>query len=185
MIIYIEGVDGSGKTTLINILTERIKQLEDLKKVKLVEHAEELIPTHPKRQDRIIKEKLITELQRMNSEITTIYLIDRGPISDIIYRTFDEHKPIMTMYELQQLYSVLDNMFIVHCDSDKSFDAMTKRGDENNISIKYHSELRYLFNQVMPTFNSFKIDMFAEDQVKRKVDYLLAYLWGIIDLRRP
>ena len=185
MIIYIEGVDGSGKTTLVNRLIERIEALSDLKKTTLVADANRLIPTHPAKKNRVTKYQLINELQRMANESKTIYILDRGPISDIIYRTFDEHSQVISMYELLQVLMMLkDSMLIVHCDSDKAYDKMIERGDNNSIAMTRHKELQYLFRQIMPLFHSFSVDMFkAETEITTKINYILAYTWSMVSLK--
>lgn len=185
MIIYIEGVDGSGKTTLVNKLTERIEALSDLKKTTLIANANKLIPTHPAKENRITKYQLINELQRMANESKTIYILDRGPISDIIYRTFDEHPPIISMYELLQVLIMLkDSMLIIHCNSNKAYNKMVERGDNNSIAMNRHKELQYLFRQFMPLFHSFSVDMFGtETEISTKINYILAYTWSMVSLK--
>jgi thymidylate kinase len=156
MIVYIEGVDGSGKSTFAKAITEYLQE----NKIKVYPKAEKLMVTHPWRIDRITKERLIKELVRCLSS-STVYIVDRGELSDIIYRTFDKDKydALMTLAEFHTFYgNYADRYVVVHCDTDLSEQLMLSRGEDNLISIQEHQKLRYLFQQIMPLFNARKFD---------------------------
>jgi thymidylate kinase len=156
MIIYIEGVDGSGKSTFAKAITTYLQD----QKFKVYPKAEKLMVTHPWRLDRISKVNLATKI-RQCAESDTIYIVDRGELSDIIYRTFDSDKysALMTLKEYYELYKMHEHQhMIVHCDSVRSEQLMLLRGEDNLISIREHQKLRYLFNQIMPLFNARKFD---------------------------
>jgi thymidylate kinase len=147
-----EGVDGSGKSTLKQEVINRLEQLKTLKHIEIVADAEKLIPTHPKREDRITKAKLYSELMRMALDTTTVYICDRGPISDIVYRVFDKYEPLTSLGELFMFMVRVDQIVVVYCDSDMSEELMLKRGEDNPVALQRHQELRKLYKQVMSMF---------------------------------
>lgn len=185
MIIYIEGVDGSGKTTLLNMLAEKIDPIKIIRGIELIKDANKFIPTLPTVKDRVSSHDLVKEIKRMASDDTTIYLVDRGPISDIIYRTFDEYKPVIDLDDIIKLLKPLiddDRVLVLFCDSDKAYSKMLDRGDNNKIAITHHKQLRYLFNNIMPLFSNYKVDMFSNDKdvynlIYRIIAYISAVLW--------
>lgn len=156
MIVYIEGVDGSGKSTFATAIT---KFLQD-KGFDVHPKAEKAMVTHPWRLDRTNREDLLFNLRaRLNSP--SIYIVDRGELSDIIYRTFDLEKytALMSLDEYYHFYKLYERKYIiVHCDTNLSEKLMLERGEDNKISITEHQKLRYLFNQIMPLFQAIKYD---------------------------
>ena len=180
MIIYIEGVDGSGKTTLKEHLAKRLKQLRLVKGIEeIIPDGEKLIPTHPTRPGRLTGKELLQKIFEMTIEVDKVYICDRGPISDIIYRTFDEHKVVTTLRDFCELIMVIRPLLVmVHCDSDKSLDLMKARGDENPIAYEKHKELRYLYQQLMGLFGAIKYDVATMgDKMQDSVNLILAILW--------
>lgn len=166
MIIMIEGVDGSGKTTLRKALAEKLNKTKAVKGIEeIIEDAELLIPTRPSQPERLNREELLNKLKDFATDNKRIYILDRGPISDIIYRTFDKHEPVLTLLEMLQVsLSTQLNSVIIFCDSDKSEEFMLKRGEDNPVSIQRHQELRYLYKQVMPLMDAITVDIFQYDK---------------------
>ena len=185
MIIYIEGVDGSGKTTLARALAKRLETLSKLNGIKVEPDGETMISTKPWQEDRITADALVDNLLKMSKDTTTVYIVDRGPLSDIIYRTFDDGKYSPVLNLEQFLYVWLANsrgFIVVHCDSALSEELMHERGDDNEVSIKEHRKLRYLFQQIMPLFSAKVFDVkraISKERVYTQmvVNEILAVLW--------
>jgi len=156
MIVYIEGVDGSGKSTFAKAITTYLQD----QGFDVVPKAEKAMVTHPWRLDRVTKEHLISEItSRARSK--QIHIVDRGELSDIIYRTFDfeKYSALMSLKDYYSLYTFFkQNYVIIHCDSVRSEQLMLERGEDNEVSITEHQKLRYLFNMIMPLFNAIKFD---------------------------
>lgn len=156
MIVYIEGVDGSGKSTFAKAVTEYLQDQGFIVHAK----AEKAMVTHPWRLDRISAQELIFKIRaRVTSK--EVFIVDRGELSDIIYRTFDfdKYQALMSLKDYYRLYErYAPNYIIIHCDTDRSEELMLARGEDNKISIVEHHKLRYLFNQIMPLFNAIKFD---------------------------
>lgn len=160
MIVYVEGVDGSGKSTFAKALAAHLQDPQFNFKFKVHPKGEKLMVTHPWRLDRINSKRLQDQLT-MCLLSPDVYIVDRGELSDIIYRTFDfeKYSSLMTLKQFFRIYmDYSDRYIMVHCDSAKSEPLMLARGEDNPVSISEHQKLRYLFNQIMPLFNAIKFD---------------------------
>lgn len=152
MIIYLEGVDGSGKTRLANYLYENINKV----RFKIEPHGELNINTKPG-EYRLPKRVLLDELNYMAYDDDTIYIVDRGPLSDIIYRAFDKIEPVISLTEMLDWCKSLrfsGRLEIIHCSADKSKEDMLARGDDNPVALSFHDEINYLYDQLMPLFTN-------------------------------
>lgn len=180
MIIYIEGVDGSGKSTLRDRLLKRLEQVKNLRKIKIEPDGELLIPTRPDAYNRVNKEQLFEQLTTMATDPETVYICDRGPISDIIYRAFDEFEPVSSLNELMWFW--LRNgllIVVVHCVNDRSEELMLQRGEDNPVAIQYHKALKHMYQQIMPLFGAINYDFSTEsDEKLDTINTILAKLWA-------
>ena len=145
MIIYLEGPDGSGKTTLANQISEICNKLG----IKWA-LGEPTINTNPIKPDRISKGSLIKIMTDMFNDEDVCYILDRGPISDCIYRLFDEYEPVI---ELPEFTSFLrrhrSNLLLVYCNNSKAEEFMKVRGDDNPIALAKHRKISYAYDLVM------------------------------------
>lgn len=182
MIIYFEGVDGSGKTTLKDAFAKRLEKLKDLKGINVEPDGERLINTNPTKAGRLSELDLLAKLREMADDTSTIYLCDRGPLSDIIYRTFDTHKPVISFETFWVFWYLNQFKFIVvGCDTEKSLELTLLRGDDNPIAKSRHSEIRYLYQQVLPMFNAYMYDLDKDGKhVQRVVNDVLAMTWRLL-----
>lgn len=150
MIVYIEGVDGSGKSTLANKIANMCKKLG----YKYDRYAESKISTNPTKSDRVNEDYLFEELRRMANDNSTIYILDRGPISDNIYRIFDNYKPVATLEELAKaLNSYGNKIIIIYAKTGIAERAMITRGDDNPVALKHHKELSKVYDITMKLLN--------------------------------
>jgi len=187
MIIYLEGPDASGKSTLKASLIARLETLSSIRNIKVVRDGEALIPTRPNMPGlpRCTRDELLSNLWQMAGNVDTVFICDRGPISDVIYRAFDRDLPIIDL-ETYWLTWLTNSHFIVtvHCDTDLSAELLVKRGDNNPIAVANHQAIRYLYKQIMPLFGAFKYDLAT---IKTPTDQLninnsiLARLWTGLD----
>ena len=146
MIIYFEGPDGSGKSTLLNTIYNDLIN----KGYKVDPQANRFIPTHPKAEYRVSERQLFRQLKRMSEDDSKVYLIDRGPISDIIYRVFDDYKPVTTPARVASFISAhMFNTVTIYCRTDLAEQKMLERGDDNPIAIQRHKEITKLYDLFM------------------------------------
>ena len=160
MLIIVEGVDGSGKTTLIKELANRLEELN----INYSIDTEALINTKPNTENRVSSGVLVFNMLYMINA-NAVYICDRSPISDIIYRTFDDYNVVINLSLLFELWQDhKSNMIMIHCDTAKSLELLTKRGDNNKIAFEKHKEIKYLYSQIMPLFNSLKYDFTTDNE---------------------
>lgn len=146
MIVYLEGPDGSGKSTLAKTVSWNCSNLS----IDYV-FAEPSIQTNPTKPNRIFREELILRLYHMLTNKKTVYILDRGPISDCIYRLFDKYDPVIELNELVDLLSrYSENIFLVYCNNDKAEEYMLERGDDNPVAIKKHKKISMAYDMIMP-----------------------------------
>lgn len=146
MIIYLEGPDGSGKTTLAQTIA---KVLVDKNITIPILSAEEHIPTRPNREDRVNERQLFKQLKIMALS-DKVYVIDRGPISDIIYRCFDNAEPVTTLNKVIKFLQKYNNkVMLVYCNSDSAYENMIARGDDNPVAVSQHSIISKMFKVIM------------------------------------
>ena len=144
MIIYLEGVDGTGKSTLVRMLEDSLSQFG-----KVDAEANKRIPTHPNRPGRVTQAKMFKELKAMARD-NVIHIVDRGPISDVIYRVFDAHKSVTTIEKVQEFLQEFNNRVLtIYCRNNVAKRNMLERGDDNPVAIEKHDELTKAFDIVM------------------------------------
>ena len=144
MIIYLEGVDGTGKSTLVRMLEDTLSKFG-----KVDAEANKRIPTHPNRPGRVTQAKLFKELKAMARD-NVIHIVDRGPISDVIYRVFDAHTSVTTMKKVQEFLDEFNNrVLLIYCRNNAAKRNMLERGDDNPIAIEKHDEISKAFDIVM------------------------------------
>ena len=106
---------------------------------------------------------------------------------DIIYVTFTKINQVIDLDELSVIKPLIDDdrVLVLFCDSDKAYSKMLNRGDNNKIAITHHKQLRYLFNNIMPLFSNYKVDMFSNDKDVYNLIYrIIAYISGALWLRK-
>lgn len=169
MLVIFEGPDGSGKTTLQNKVYEVMIKYSNT--LKVVANGEALIPTHPKSEVRVNKRELYKQLKRMITAKDTLYLVNRGPISDIIYRVFDNYLSVSTLPELIEFIKKYERqLIIVYCHSKVAEQKMLERGDENPIAIDKHKEISRVYDIVMSVISSNMKYNFKHFDMTRKND---------------
>lgn len=151
MIIYIEGVDGSGKSTLADKIAKMCKK----EKFVYERYAERNISTKPDAINRITFEELVKKFEFMAND-SVLHILDRGPISDCIYRMFDEYEPVGKLQDYISLFDGCKNkLMIVYARTKKAEEMMHKRGDDNPVAISRHKELSKAYDLVMGIVNTY------------------------------
>ncbi len=175
MIIYFEGPDGAGKSTLIDAVENELIQRNREYGFIVHKHAETLMPTHPKDKNRMCDIDVMQRLYDCAYDKYTIYLIDRGLISDWVYRLFDTYKPVCDIRTILNVLSAIvhnDNGIIVYCNSALAEQKMLERGDDNPIALQRHKEISHAFDLVFyDTIDYIEYDM--EDGVEDGVNQIM------------
>jgi thymidylate kinase len=127
MIVILEGVDGSGKTTLCNQLVQ-----QGYKKVEIESGNYEF--------DNWREAKI-------NSR-DDVVICDRSFITDLVYRTFDNQQ--RRGMNLQQMCGTLWNdVIVIHLESGSEFDDAMKRGEDNITDVISHTRIKFLYKDII------------------------------------
>lgn len=180
MIVYLEGPDGSGKTTFAQKLVYACITMD-----KSVELSAHLINTDPRKEPRLSKDIIFNRFEQMRLS-DTIHILDRGPISDIVYRCFDKIERTIELDEfLNFIYEIELNprvstrrMMIVHCDTQAAEMMMKARGDDNPKAIEFHYNISQIYKQIMPLFKAEKYDFTEMIDLERLMFSMLYELGG-------
>ena len=181
MIIYLEGPDGSGKTTLIDSIGDVLEGANVYYDV----HGKKLVSTYPQDPNRLTERQLFAVLRKM-AKSNYVYIIDRCVISDIVYRVFDNYKPVTILHKvIEFLKKYNTEVFLIYCRNDKAEKYMLERGDDNPIAISKHKEISRVFDLVMSEiaanikYNYYKYDFTK----KRSINELLGDISYFVYMR--
>lgn len=149
MILYIEGPDGSGKTTLAHNIDKVCAQhgISCL-------FGEPLIQTNPTKPNRVSETELVYQLVKMLRNDEVVYILDRGPISDCVYRVFDDYSPVMPLAWLMDIFEHLRNKLVfVYANNANAEYYMLQRGDDNPVAIAKHKKISYVYEMLKGYFS--------------------------------
>ena len=165
MIIYLEGPDGSGKSTLVDSIVDVLEGSN----IQYMRNARLLVPTHPTSPDRLNEKQLFANLKKMATS-DTVYILDRCFISDCVYRVFDNYKPVTTLHKCIDFLTTYNNrVYTIYCRTENAEEYMLKRGDDNPIAIQKHKEITRVYDLVMSLVSSsIKYNYFKYDFTKKR-----------------
>lgn len=129
MIIFVEGVDGSGKTTLVNELRFMGYTIA------------ELIP-RGKSNDG----DYWTKLNEKYAE--SVVIMDRSFLSEIVYRTYDRRELEMPILNLMSIFFECDYA-IIYCHSDTAFLDSMARGEDNIMEHSASIHIQFLYIRLL------------------------------------
>lgn len=150
MIVYLEGADGSGKTTL-------------LEKLKLLGYSE--VESLPRMKDKYKEREQWLNFANKYGESSNIYVVDRGPLTEFVYRQVQKDRSYLL---LDDLHNLLYHCKIILCDTPCAFDRAMKRGEDNIVDKQIHARIRetYLYAmQMIEAFVPCKIKLFDTTQL--------------------
>ena len=155
MIIYLEGPDGSGKSTLVNKLHKYLDKFNEFDKLIVCSGAEQMIPTHPKKENRVTEKQLYQVLKRYVLDDEALFIIDRGPISDFLYRVFDNYSSVTTINKFINFVKQYNNKFMtIYCRTNVAEEKMNTRGDESEIALSRHKEITKVYDIFMSMYTN-------------------------------
>lgn len=165
MIIYLEGPDGSGKTSLANEIRDIARAMDYT-----VYFSESSVSTRPTDKGRVDKDFLKRRMEFMfDSE--ALHILDRGPISDCIYRMFDEYEPVMEFPEFYKLLKCYHNkLMLIYCNNKKAEEYMRKRGDDNPVALAKHHKICQAYDMVFSDSRHIKIHSYDFTNVLSRID---------------
>jgi len=129
MIVFVEGVDGSGKTTLVNKL--------------VTTYGYERLPLPPRHKLKTLEN---SEWKMLFAHINNcpdkdkIYICDRSVLTEIVYRlTTSPEKSFIDNHLLIKLLST--PISFIYCHTKTSFEDAKKRGETNITDEKLHNRI--------------------------------------------
>ena len=126
MITYFEGVDGSGKTTLVNYLSDR--------------YAYPIAKAPDRLDDKYSELSNWYDFDMALSNSVNRWLVDRGPLTEFVYRFVRlDCKPYLQLRDLQAL---LDGHKVVLCISQYSWKRSMERGEDNITDKELHYKIK-------------------------------------------
>lgn len=131
MIVLIEGVDGSGKTTLCNQL-----------------RFEGYIPINIPQDEAQYVEYVI------HANDSLVYISDRSFLSDLVYRLEDgKERTGMDLYSMSEIFN--RNVKVIFCHSPTAYLDSMKRGEDNITSKPRSDAINHLYNIVYRMLKTF------------------------------
>lgn len=161
MVILLEGADGSGKSTLY----EKLKELLPRKGYNFINHL-----------DRDAIGHHLWWKKKINSPY--VYVIDRGFISELIYRPIKQDKrPNISLEEIGDICN--EHLCIVYCKTERQLADMLYRGDDYISSNEYPAVTRN-YDSLMGILTWFtRTHLVGYDWTKDNIDDLVKYIRGL------
>ena len=157
MLIILEGVDGSGKSTLCKELQSKGAVRMEVK--------------------RWGQNPFGKYWEIKNNLKDTLVVFDRSFISDLVYRLEDGGTP--DDMNLSQMCVILKGSKIVLCDTDSAFEDSIERGEDNIIDKQRSNRLKELYELVTTMFNKFlQVPVYRYDWKKQNVDDVINFIKG-------
>jgi thymidylate kinase len=154
MLILLEGVDGSGKTTLCNQLKEKG------------------IPVVPS-VGRLCKYPYY-EWMKLGAE-NLVSIVDRSFITELVYRIVDG-KNVGTM-RLDDMCKILSFCKIVLCETDTSFEDSMTRGEDNITNKEQAEQIKYVYSIITEMFCKFlKVPVYKYSWKNQSVEDVINFI---------
>lgn len=158
MFVIVEGIDGSGKTTLCDSLKMRgcsvIRKERDDKNLSIEE----------------IYYYLITD---------KIIVIDRAILTPWAYRIFDNTKLDADDFCFSEALKILANSKIVYCNNKNAYSWSMRRGETNIKSFDDSERLRNIYDVIVATIKLYNLStVFEYDFEKDSVEDVIKFIQG-------
>lgn len=125
MIVYFEGVDGSGKTTIVNKLHEV--------------YGYDIVPSLARYTDKHQELCDWYKFDEMLCDTKTPQLVDRSPLSEFVYRLVRQDGS--TYLRLKDLYELMYKKKVVICQTPYAWQRAQLRGEDNIVDPELHEKI--------------------------------------------
>lgn len=155
MIIFVEGPDGSGKSTLINQLSDRYITARVSKMA----------------ENNLVWNKLTVLGQQLGGD--QFLVMDRSPLTEYIYRSEDRTKSKFIFYEVMKW---LRRGKFIYCNNDHAYVNAISRGEDNITSKTRHDKLKQFYDAFVPTLIADGIKVMYYDWQKDSIDDVIRFI---------
>ena len=159
MLILIEGVDGSGKTTLCKQLVDKCK-------------AEQISIDGASSSAFDLYRSYVLHVIRYK----TMIVMDRSFVTDLVYRLFDD-KPRETIDLARMCYLFRGPVAIVLCETDTAYEDAMKRGEDNIVDKQRSDEIKKTYEIITSMFIKFSdVPVYKYNWKKQNVDDVINFI---------
>ena len=151
MFVLVEGIDGSGKTTLVNELNKKYSIIR------------------PVRPDCYIffNEQALTCTDE-------VYVFDRSVISEMVYRIYDGDLP---KCNLRQTLHIINNSLIIYCKNLHSFKKSMERGEDNITSRAVSNKISQIYDTIIRMIEIYGLaTVYEYDYQKQDVNNVINFI---------
>jgi thymidylate kinase len=181
MLVIFEGVDGTGKSTLI----KNIKELTGWKEVIWPGKGKAVLS--PKtREDHVQNAKAFIQTadgflnhHQYEFESTQIFLMDRAGLGEIIYGSL-ENRLTLPIKEYSYWFNyIIKNCIWVHCHNSEAHEFAMKRGEVGTAADKdNHDMIRWGYKAFFDQIDHIKYDFTQGDEAKEIIGDILGGMMG-------
>ena len=130
MIVFVEGVDGSGKSTLIENLSNMFSSLRVSKQD----------------DEHFTWNKVVLLGKSLGNN--AVILVDRSPLTEYVYRT-ENGKPCK--YKYSQILKWLKEGKVIYCNNDNAYNNAMSRGEDNLTDKNRHDKVKHIYDTYIST----------------------------------
>lgn len=160
MLVIVEGIDGSGKTTLCNALQRSSSDYEVIRKER----------GDPKLSSSDIEYYTTTD---------KIIVMDRMVLTPWAYRIFDNGKLDSVDFNFTQSLNILASSLLIYCNNSNAYSWSMQRGETNIKSFDDSEKLRNIYNVIIGTIKLYNLStVFEYDFEKNSVEDVIKFIQG-------
>lgn len=137
MIIWVEGPDGSGKSTLVNKLVDTCGY--------------NTIDLCGRMKDKYKEAQWWYNFREEYTDTRGTYVIDRSPLSEAVYRLYDKEVPWCRDSDVR---ACLNLGKIIYCRTDNEFESAMQRGEDNIVTKESHDRICTIYDVLVDYFET-------------------------------
>ena len=162
--VFLEGVDGTGKTTLFNKVKGLFGESEYF-----------TFPSHP------INEDISFYLDLKKDHTNKVCMMDRSFVTDLTYRLTDNEEPSFTLSEMENFCR--DNaVYVIYCNNENSYQKAMERGDDNIPDENTHKLRQFMYTISLNIFKTYgNVQILSYDYEKDEFNNIVLFLLKLIE----
>lgn len=153
MIIYVDGSDGSGKTTLIQQLSDRYTSIK-------LSKGDESLP---------LWKRVILAASQTN------ILTDRTPLTEYVYRTYESK---VSKFSYPQVLKLLSSGKFIYCKTDTAHEDAMRRGEDNIVTREAADKIQTLYDVFVSSLQAEGIPVLKYNWKTDKLEDVIKFIEG-------